>query len=655
MVTVADVLNEVLGILVLALFLFAIGWVSGRILGVRRGFWRAAVAAIVGYIAGDILINVQYGGQTEFNDVGDAARLGLGFIGYVLLVTMLTSIILEVLLRPRPDRRGVRLPHPIRAIRRRLDTVGRLRDIVRAARRNGLVGRRFRSVAALSTPEGAHALRLTLEECGGMFVKFGQIASTREDLLPATMTEELAQLRSAVKPLPPETVRRVVETELSAPLESVFASFDLEALAAASIGVTHRATLLDGRDVIVKVQRPDVEEVVRRDARVMQWAAGQLERRSDSAARLGVRGLVDELVAGVIEELDFTREAANNAAMRRARVNDPGVEFPEIYRAMTTRRVLVMDRVTGVSVDHEAAVDRSGVPRDQLADRLLHSFLAQVLNDGIYHADPHPGNVLLDSAGEMWLIDYGAVGHLDPVTLEALQQLAMGFMMRDPSLLARAVRRLAGAQGEGLDMVALEFELGVVLTDVSTGGFDPAALQQVVRVLRRHGVPAPRALTVLARAALTLEGTLRLVDPEFRMAVRAQEELPSIVGVEQLNPRDMLVKEAVRAVPSLRALPQLTEDIALQARSGRLTLRTARDDVDTGQLDRWVDRALLASLGMLGLLSSSLLLVAGGLAGNEEFATYLRAIGFVGIIVSTAIQMRVVAQILRRRPPGDNG
>lgn len=646
-------LETVLGAALLLAFLVAIGWVAGRILGVRRGFWRAAVAGLVGYLAGNVLLAVQHQTNVVVNDLGDVSSLGAGYLGFVLLVTMLTSIVLEVLLRPR-DRRRRGLPRPVKTAKRQIATLGRVRDIAGAARRNGLVRRRFASPAALSTPEGARALRLTLEQSGGMLVKFGQIASTREDLLPATVTQELSHLRASVPPLPVDVVREQIEAELGAPVEELFASFSDAPLAAASIGVTHEAVLRDGRRVIVKVQRPGVDDQVAQDGRVLTWSARQLEARSDSAARLGVADLADELVTGIREELDFTREAANNAAMLRARATDPGIGIPEVIRPLTTRRVLVMDAVRGRAVDDAAAVDATGVPRAELAENLLRSFLGQVLQDGVYHADPHPGNILIDTAGTLWFIDYGAVGHVDPVTLEALQQLAFGFVLRDPSMLARAVRRMAGADGEDLDIAALEFELGIVVTELQGGGFDPHALGEVVRVLGHHGVRAPRSLTVLGRAVLTLDGTLRTIDPTFRMGPEAQKQIVTILGAAESDPQQLVLKEVVRSMPSLRTLPQLTEDLALQARSGRLALRLDRfSGPDGDRMQFWLYETLFAVLGMVGLVGSALLLIASGMAGNADVQVYLRFIGFTGLVVSTAMQMRVVARILNSRNGAD--
>ena len=631
------------------------GWLSARILDVRRGRLRSLAAGVIGFFGGLALLALQIQGNVEIdfeNDSDATLLLVITWLGYALIVSLVASLIIDAMLRPRRGHSG--FPRPIRAIKARIAVTRRLTHIARIARKNGLIGRRLASRSELLSPETARALRLTLEESGGMLVKFGQIASTRDDLLPPVITEELAELRSSVPGLPFATVRSVVEEKLGAPLDAIFTSFDEHPLAAASIGVTHRAVLRDGRRVIVKVQRPDVEESVAIDGRVLIGGARSLERRSAAAKRVGVLGLARELVAGITEELDFTREAANNAAMRRARATDEGVDLPEIYADMTTKRVLVMDEVAGAPVSDQAAVDACGVPRALLAKHLMDSFLSQILADGVYHADPHPGNVMVDSTGTLWFIDFGAVGWIDPVTLEGLQQMALGFTLRDPSVLARAVRRVAGQAGESIDISSLEFDLGVVLTTLQGGGFDPAAISEIIRVLDRHGVGAPPSLTILARAILTLDGTLRALDPDFRMGPAAQERMGEIVAHQELDPRDQLTRELVRALPILRSMPQVGEDLALQARNGRLTLRIDRySGPDGHRVEHWINRILFTAVGVIGLLGSGLVLIAGGLSGNDTVANPLRIIGFVGLFLSAAMMMRVVAQILARRDDDD--
>jgi len=645
-------------VLVLAVIFLAslfMGWLSARILDVRRGRLRSLAAGVIGFLGGAILLAVQVDGNVELNledDSADTLLLSLAWLGYALIVALVASLVIDAMLRPRRGRH--RFPRPIRAIKARIAVTRRLTQIARIARRNGLIGRRLASRAELLSPETARALRLTLEESGGMLVKFGQIASTRDDLLPPVITDELAQLRSSVPGLPFPVVRQVIETELGASLDTIFESVDEEPLAAASIGVTHRAVLKDGRRVIVKVQRPDVQDSVAIDGRVLVGGARSLERQSAAARRVGVVGLARELVSGITEELDFTREAASNAAMRRARAGDDGVRIPEIYADLTTRRVLIMDEVKGASVSDQRAVDECGVPRVDLARALLDSFLSQILVDGVYHADPHPGNVLVDRGGTLWFIDFGAVGWIDPVTLEGLQQMALGFTLRDPSVLARAVRRVAGQAGENIDITSLEFDLGVVLTTLQGGSFDPAAISEIIRVLDRHGVGAPPSLTILARAILTLDGTLRSLDPDFRMGPAAQAKMGEIVSHSELDPRDQLTREVIRALPVLRAMPQVTEDLALQARSGRLTVRIDRfSGPDGHRVEHWLNRVLFTVIGIFGLVGSGLILIAGGLDANDTVANPLRLIGFVGLFLSATMMMRVVAQILARRDDDD--
>jgi len=645
-------------ILVVAVVFLAslvMGWLAARILDVRRGRLRSLAAGIIGYFGGLALLSLQVQGNVEIdfeNDSDATFLLVVAWLGYALIVALVASLVIDAMLRPRRRRRG--FPRPIRAIKARIAVTRRLAEIARIARRNGLIGRRLASRSELLSPETARALRLTLEESGGILVKFGQIASTRDDLLPPVITDELAKLRSSVPGLPFATVKTMVENELGAPLTTIFASFDEQPLAAASIGVTHRAVLQDGHRVIVKVQRPAVEESVAIDGKVLIGGARSLERQSAAAKRVGVVGLARELVAGITEELDFTREAANNAAMRRARAEDEGVELPEIYADLTTRRVLVMDEVMGRSVSDQRALDASVVPRRLLAKNLLDSFLSQILTDGVYHADPHPGNVMVDETGTLWFIDFGAVGWIDPVTLEGLQQMALGFTLRDPSVLARAVRRVAGQASESIDITSLEFDLGIVLTTLQGGSFDPRAIAEIIRVLDRHGVSSPPALTILARAILTLDGTLRVIDPDFRMGPAAQERMGEIVAHQELDPRDQLTRELVRALPVLRSMPQIAEDLALQTRSGRLTLRIDRFSGGDGhRVDHWINRILFTVVGVVGLVGSGLVLIAGGMAGNDTVANPLRIIGFVGLSLSAAMMMRVVAQILARRDSDD--
>lgn len=630
--------SVIVALVLVGVFIAMVGWLTSRILGVRRGTVRSLIAGSIGVLGGVWLA------EWELAPGANSTEELLSFVGSALLATLVVSIVIDVIFPPSRQRRGRGIRGVARTSRLRWQSTRRIAEIARLARANGLAG------ASIATPEGARALRATLEDAGGILVKFGQIASTRDDLLPPVLTGELAHLRMAVPALPVEVVTDTISTELGGPVGSLFADFDPEPLAAASIGVTHRAALPDGRRVVVKVQRPGIEESVERDGRVLRWGARKLEDAKETYAALKVSAIADELVESIRRELDFTLEQRNNAAMSANRSADPGIRFPEILPAMTTDRVLVMDEVDGHPVSDRAAVSATGRPAAEIADNLLRTFLAQSLTDGLFHADPHPGNVLIDGTGDLWLIDYGAVGVIDPITLEALQQLGAGFLASDPSLVARAVRRMVGTQGTELDILALETDMAAVLGQFSSGGFDPDVLRAVAHSLARYGVAAPPALTVLARAALTLDGTLRTIDPDFRMGPRAQVHLSSLASAQFSDARSMLTEELVHSLPSLRALPQLTEDLGLQARAGRLTIRSERYSTGDGaRVSGWIDRALFAAIGMAGFLGSAVLLLAGALAEGTEAARFLYGLGYFGVVVTAAMLMRSVAQI-RHRP-----
>ena len=629
-------------------FIVVVGWVSSRLLGVHRGWGRSLIAGFFGWVGGIAVAAV-----VENHDVRTTAQLKdllplALFFG--VLISMFVGLALDVILKPKHGKhhRFRWLLHPIKTIKRRLAPLGRFREILRFARKRGL--QHYASSSKLVTPEFARRLRLTLEDCGGMFVKFGQIASTRSDLLPDTITTELAKLQSAARPVSADEVREVLERELGASVDEEFESFDFEPLAAASIGQTHRAVLKTGEHVVVKVQRPGIEDVVHRDAAVLRMAAGFVERRVEAARVLGVKRLAEELITSLERELDYGAEAASGIAFLEHLQDDDGIAAPKVYQSLSTRRVLVMEEIHGVTVADHAAVEATPEPADVLASRLLQSFLDQVLRDGLYHADPHPGNIFVDPTGRLWFLDFGAVGRLSPLVLESLQEMAIGFQLNDPVVLARATSNLAGGD-EGGDSRALEADIGLVLTEgLGSGSFDPQAMSLMLEVMQRHGLEVPGAMTVLSRALLTLEGTLRTIDPSFNIAHEATALLPELADQKSDMLQQQLEKEVIRALPSLRTLPTNVEAIATQLRRGRLSMRVERfGGADREVVDEWIDRIVFAAVGLLGMIASAVLLVAAALITNDnDFATSLQVIGFFGIIVTSVIQMRVVAQILRR-------
>jgi len=635
-------------IFVIVPWIVGIGWLASRMLGIHIGFLRGAIAAAIGWISGLVLSVVALRDTNA-----DAALVVVIAIAFGVLITMPIVIVLDMISRrTAPARRRSRWwLHPVRAIKARIAPYGRLRELLRNARRENLVHIRYASANAMNSPDFARRLRDVLEESGGMMVKFGQIASTRTDVLPDAITTELATLQSDVKAVPYSAVAEVVEAELAEPVNQAFASFEPEPLAAASIGQTHRAQLRDGHAVVVKVQRPGIDDLVERDASVLRLAAHQLDRRVPAAHQLGVTGLVDELIAGITEELDYTHEAVAATTLRANRAGDTGIAIPEVYASLSTDRVLVMEQVQGRSVSDQDALDASPVDRHELARRLLASFVGQVFDDGLYHADPHPGNVLLDEHGTLWMLDFGAVGRLDAITHDAMKEMAAGFALGDASLVARGVRHLTG-DDLSIDLRSLESDLSVLIASAK-GGIDPAVLTEVLRVMQRHGMQPPPAMSLLGRAMLTLQGTLSIICPSFDLAHEGNElvraEAPA-VG----TPEEIAQRELIRALPALRTLPEHAETIANQLRAGVLTTRTERyAGNDRLVVERWLDRIVVAAVGSAVVIASALVLLAGSNTEPGGVRNTLGTLGFLGLAGGTVLLLRTTAQALRRLPVRD--
>ena len=648
-----------LDILLLVVAAVIVGQLGSRLMGIRLRGWRGLLAGLIGFFAGTVGAAYTLGKGTGEERTLEPHGFG-GWIAALAVITffgvltmMPVAIAIDLLTRRAPDRRrrGRRwILHPIRSLKLVLTPYRRFAEVVGNARRAGLLHWRYASASALGTPELAQRVRRVLEESGGILVKFGQIASTRTDILPDVLTSELAHLRADAQPVSAEGIRAVLEAELEQPVDQTFDSFEWEPLAAASIGQTHRAVLSDGIPAVVKVRRPGVDEVVERDAAALRLVARRLEKRSEAARSLGLSALAEELIAGVEEELDFRHEASVGMRLRENRARDVGIDVPKVYPALSTDRVLVMEQVMGRSVDDARAVADSPVPRPELARRLLSSFLGQILDDGMYHADPHPGNVLIDAEGSIWLIDLGSVGRVDTKALEALRDIAIGVTTNDTYVIARATRDMAATDAL-LDIRALEAELSIQLTDLGgAAGIDPRMVAGVLEVMRHFSLRPPPSLTLLGRALITLEGTLGILQPGFNFAQKSQE----IVMAEHRDafgtPGELIRQEALRQLPSLRTLPEHAESIANQLRAGRLTVRTehyaGRDRVI---VESWVDRLALSLVGGSLAVFSALLLVAAAATENHGVQKALWIIGFAAGAFATVLLMRAAAQALRRQ------
>jgi len=426
----------------------------------------------------------------------------------------------------------------------------------------------------LDMPRGQR-LRLALESLGPIFVKFGQVLSTRRDLIPADIADELAQLQDNVPPFPAAQARELIEKAFGKSIETMFASFDAEPVASASIAQVHFATLQDGREVAVKVLRPHMLSVIDDDISLMRTLARWIERLSADGKRLKPREVVAEFDNYLHDELDLVREAANAAQLRRNMAGLKLVMVPEMHWELCTQTVIVMERMKGIPISQTQRLRDAGVDIPKLARDGVTIFFTQVFRDGFFHADMHPGNIQVsvapDTFGRYIALDFGIVGTLTEFDKEYLAQNFIAFFRRDYKRVAE-LHLESGWVPEGTRVDELEGAIRAVcephfdrpLKDISLG----QVLLRLFQTSRRFNVEIQPQLVLLQKTLLNVEGLGRQLDPDLDLWATAKPFLERWMN-DQIGWRGFLGRlknEAPRYVQLLPELPRLLHQ-ALQPRS----------------------------------------------------------------------------------------
>jgi ubiquinone biosynthesis protein len=640
-----------------------LAWASRRLLGLPVGALRALIAGLLGFVAADVLVRTLRPVQS-----GHVAVFLTVVLGVPLIVAMIFIVAAEALVPSGT------VPQPVDVVlgaRRALARSRRYSQISRIAVRHGLGpylrgrGRRGEDEAGGGAAL-ALSLRQALEEAGVTFVKLGQLMSTRRDLLPEEFTSELARLQDQAEPAPWGQVEEVMTRSLGAPVDQVFAELQREPAAAASIAQVHKAQLRSGdgpdAEVAVKVQRPGIRATVEQDLDILQRLAVTLEDRARWARAVGTVGVARGFAAAMREELDFRVEARNMAAVaatwvdqQRAVGGSVQVVLPALHEQLCTEHVLVIEWLDGVNLRAAGQlIDDRGLDRAKLARALLRSMVYQITEGGVFHADPHPGNVLLLTDGRLALIDFGSVGRLDSQQRSALQGLLLAVGRADPAALRDSLLALVTRPDE-IDEWQLERALGQFVARHLIGTSPPTAemFTDLFRLASRFELTIPPEIATVLRALATMEGTLSLLTPGIDIASEAREYAAEQMAA-QLSPTAAArsaAEELVALVPVLRRLPGRFDRVTGAMEQGRLSLnvRLFADERDRRVVTGLTHQFLLALLGAASGIVAAILLGTPGGPQITPTVSLIQLIGYNLLIVGGILGLRVLYVILRNR------
>ena len=493
-------------------------------------------------------------------------------------------------------------------------------------------------------------IRMALEELGPSFVKLGQLMSTRPDMVSPELRLELEKLQDTVAPFAADEARRIVETELSDSLDAIFREFDENPVASASMAQVHRAVLPDGLVVAVKIQRPGIRRTLEVDLEIMLRLATLMENHLGGMDVINPVGIVEQFGRTIRKEMDFNIEAAHIERFARNFQSDRTIRVPRVFRHLVTHKILTMEFIEGTKVSELAALADKGLDAQVIADRGADLILKQVFDHGFFHADPHPGNILVLEDNVICFLDYGMMGRLTGRHREYLGRLVVGVVRRDEKAITKALLALSGG-AEPASVDALEADVADFveqhlyrpLSEFHMG----AILNQFVELLVRHRLKIPPDFYLLIKALITVEGNGRKLAPDFEI-VRHMEPFATRLLKERTSPRNLardLYLSSIDLATLLRDLPSDAREILSLMKRGKARLEFEHKGL--GPMLKAHDRIsnrIAFAIVLASLIIGSALIVLSGIPPKWH---EIPVIGIVGFITAGLMGFWLLLSILR--------
>ena len=552
-------------------------------------------------------------------------------------------------------------------LRKPFRNIGRLREIAAVMLRYGFgdIARHLNVESALQklrlqsrrdgdrgvTDRPRHErVRLALEELGPTFVKLGQMLSTRPDLIPLQYTEEFRKLQDEVAPIEARECVRIIEAELDAPLDQLFPEFDQEPEAAASLAQVHRAVTHEGASVAVKVQRPGIESLIETDLQILAELAALLEKHVPASLVFDPTGLVQEFEGWIEDELDFQQEARNIHRFGKQFEDDETIYVPAVYWDLTTPKVLTIEFIDGIPIDHVDALREAGLDPTQIARRGTMAVLHQIFENRFFHGDPHPGNLLVRPGGVITPLDYGLMGRLDEILVGQVGDLLQGILRKDSRLIVRTLVRLNRRRTD-VDQDGLRLAVSDLLDRYHAVPVHMMRIEQfywdLVELIRAFDIRFPRDLYLMGKAVVVMESIAQKLDPRFDVVATARTYFThTVVGRAEAQKTLRGLNRLIEDYTDLIATtPRVLRQILNKARWGEMSVNLHHKRVDEvmGTLERSANRlsfsAIIASL----IIGSSLIIRAD--LGAQMWG--VPVLGLVGFLLAGLLGLWLSFVILR--------